>query len=153
MRGCKNSYIKSQCTYISAFFKWMVDEEILERNPCNKITDIKCEKRIMFPYSPVEIDRMRGAIGGRNSKRDRAIFEVLLSSGIRREELSNLQIEDVDLKNRNLLVRCGKGGKGRICFISEIAAEYVSIYLKNRKDDNPYLFVTETGKSMSTFGI
>lgn len=153
MRGCKNSYIKTELAKISAFFRWMTEEEMIDRNPCNKIADVKCEKEILFPYSPVEIDRMRHAIKGRQALRDRAIIEVLLSSGIRREELCNLQIADVDLKTRNVLVRRGKGGKGRMCFMSEIAAEYVSKYLQTRKDTSPYLFIPEGGYQLSVDGV
>ena len=150
-RGSKNRHVESQRAYVSAFFGWMYSEELIDKNPCAKIRPIKVEKEIRFPFSQVEIDRMRAAC---YRPMYRALFETLLSSGIRRMEACNLLISDVDLEKKVLHVRQGKGSKDRIVYISEVAAEHIKIYLDKRNDDNEELFVgIRTKEKLTEAGI
>ena len=147
--GASNRYIENQRAYISARFQWMVAEDIIEKNPCAKIKPIKCEKIRRLPFSEVQIDRLRSAC---DTLKKRAMIEVLLSSGVRCEELVNLDIEDVDIRNRTLIVRDGKGGKDRVTYISELAAEHLEAYLNTRKDSHPELFQNRYGNRYETTG-
>lgn len=72
--------------------------------------------------------------------RDKAVIEMLFSTGLRVSELCNLKMSDVNLNKDEFTVR-GKGSKLRIVFLSEEAREAVGNYLKKRTDMNPYLFV------------
>lgn len=73
--------------------------------------------------------------------RDRAIVELLFSSGLRVSELVNLNRDHINLKRREFMVR-GKGQKDRPVFISKGAAEHVSAYLDSRTDSLPALFLS-----------
>lgn len=73
--------------------------------------------------------------------RDRAIVELLFSSGLRVSELVNLNRDHINLKRREFMVR-GKGQKDRPVFISKGAAEHVSTYLGSRTDNLPALFLS-----------
>ena len=83
--------------------------------------------------------------------RDRAIMEVLYSSAIRRTELLQLSVFDVDTRRGSLLVRLGKGGKGRLVPLGERACAWVDKYLQQvRPDlvvgvDAGILFLTQHG--------
>lgn len=103
-----------------------------------------------LPFNDVEIDKLRSVC---KTPKRRAVIEVLLSSGVRCEELTNLDIGDVDMRNRTLLVRNGKGGKDRIVYISEVAAEHLERYLSTRKDSSVELFRTQQGERYSCSGI
>lgn len=72
--------------------------------------------------------------------RDRAILELLYSSGLRVSELTNLNRDHINLKRMEFMVR-GKGQKDRPVFISPEAAEWITYYLDARKDKSPALFV------------
>lgn len=72
--------------------------------------------------------------------RDKAIVELLFSTGLRVSELVKLKKEDVHLKRDEFTVR-GKGGKSRVVFISEQSRFWLKRYLDARKDMNEYLFV------------
>jgi integrase/recombinase XerD len=61
--------------------------------------------------------------------RDRTIMEMLYSSGIRRQELINLTVDDVNLESRLLTIRQGKGGKDRVVPLGRIAARFLETYL------------------------
>ena len=71
--------------------------------------------------------------------RDRAIVELLFSSGLRVSELVNLNRDHINLKRREFMVR-GKGQKDRPVFISKSAAEHISAYLEARTDNLPLYF-------------
>jgi site-specific recombinase XerD len=77
--------------------------------------------------------------------RDRAILELLFSSGLRVSELVGLDREHINLKRREFMVR-GKGQKDRPIFISPEAAKWVDHYLQKREDNTKPLFVRYSGK-------
>ena len=73
--------------------------------------------------------------------RDKAILELLFSTGLRVSELINLKRDNVNIKKDEFTVT-GKGRKSRIVFISEQAKYWLKKYLEARGDVNPYLFVS-----------
>jgi len=92
-------------------------------------------------------------------KRNRAILELLYSSGIRRKELGQLDIYDVDIKRRQMFIREGKGGRDRMVPIGEHAAiwlkKYIDIvrirYLKDVREKA--LFLTVRGQRISLYSV
>lgn len=149
-KGCQNRSIENQRANISAFFQWMFTEEIIQRNPCAKIAPIKCEEKVRLPFTAVQLDALRLAC---RSEKERAMIEVLVSSGIRCEELTNLEVGDIDIRNRTVLVRNGKGGKSRKTFMSDVASDHLEKYLNERKDTQTTLFLARTGDKYSPRGI
>lgn len=89
-----------------------------------------------------EIERMLEAISGdkESDLRDRAIIELLFSSGLRVSELVNLNRDNVNTERREFMVR-GKGKKDRPVFISKNAAEQIENYLNARQDSLVPLFI------------
>jgi integrase/recombinase XerD len=87
--------------------------------------------------------------------RDRTILEILYSSGIRKDEINNLTIRDVDYQDGLIKVNNGKGGKDRFVPIGRIACRYLENYIKsvrpelmiNKAED--HLFLTMRGSRMS----
>lgn len=80
--------------------------------------------------------------------RDRAIIELLFSSGLRVSELVNLNRDHINLSRREFMVR-GKGQKDRPVFISKKAAEHVEAYLRARTDNLPALFLSYSKANQS----
>lgn len=78
--------------------------------------------------------------------RDRAILELLYSSGLRVSELVSLDTAHINLKRREFTVR-GKGQKDRPVFISQQAADWVQLYIDTREDALPALFISYGGKA------
>lgn len=84
--------------------------------------------------------------------RDRAILEVLYSAGMRRQELADLTVGDVDLNQGYLRIERGKGGKGRVVPLGSVAGDWVRKYLLairpelvRGKADSGWLFVSKSG--------
>ncbi len=72
--------------------------------------------------------------------RDKAILELLFSTGLRVSELASLKVEDVNLKQDEFTV-VGKGQKHRVVFLSDRAKKAVRTYLDKRRDTSPFMFV------------
>ena len=90
--------------------------------------------------------------------RDRAIFMLMLRCGLRVEEVANLSPKDLDLRRRKITVAEGKGGKGRVVYISNDAFDALIHYLNVRPSSRAKkLFLVEkgpyTGKAISVRGI
>lgn len=149
-RGVSNVTLENTRSYISPFFQWLSNEEIIARNPAAAVNSIKCPKKIKLPFSEVELDAMRGAC--RNEK-DRAVLEMLVSTGVRISELSMMNIEDIDFSALTVHVRHGKGNKERRTYTTKIAALYLQRYLESRKDKSNILFTNLKGERMTTFGF
>jgi site-specific recombinase XerD len=87
-----------------------------------------------------------------NGLRDRAIIELLFSSGLRISELVGLDRDHINLKRREFMVR-GKGQKDRPIFVSGEAASWIDLYLKKRQDNAKPLFIRFSGsKKVDTSG-
>lgn len=145
LRTCENYR-----SYLSAFYIWMEKEEIITRNPMNKISPIKFTQEVKTPFSDVEIDTIRMNC---KNKRDRAIIELLLSSGIRVSELAHLKINDVDFVNKSILIREAKGGKQRVVYITDICLTHLKEYIKSRNDNYDCLFITRNKTAMTKDSI
>ena len=124
--------------FLNSFYNYCVANGLLYKNPILKIDRIKQVKKIKQPFSVTEIIYLREAI---DNLRDKAIFELLLSSGMRVGELVSLDHKDVDFNNRTVIVH-GKGNKEREVFFNELAKVNILRYLESRNDTNPALFVT-----------
>jgi site-specific recombinase XerD len=109
--------------------------------PAERIELAKVTERTLDLITPLELSRLLDVPKGTDLKsvRDKAILELLFSTGLRVSELCSLT-RDIDLDSDELSIR-GKGGKVRVVFISEDAKKYVKDYLKMRKDMKEALFV------------
>ena len=124
---------------IRSFFKWLYEEEYISKDPS---TRIKSERNCSKPktaFKDTQIEALRMAC---DTKRTRAIVDLLYSSGIRISECTGLNVSDVDLDSREIIVY-GKGEKWRTTFIDAPAVVSLKTYLASRSDDNPALFVSE----------
>ena len=128
---------------LRAFLKYLQKIDITSLAP-NKIELAKQEGRQVHALDEDELDRLREApleAGGLIGKRDKAIIELLFSTGMRVSELAALKIESVNLKKDEFTVK-GKGSKHRVVFLSDEARKAIKEYLSARKDMSPFLFVS-----------
>lgn len=121
---------------LKSFFKFCGGEGYTKNIPTLNIKSIKKEKRIKKAFSETELERLRE---GATNKRDRALIDVLYSTGARASEVSNMNISDI---NNDEIIVFGKGEKERVCYLNARAKLSVEEYLKTRTDDNNALFVS-----------
>ena len=125
-------------TPIRLFFKFLQNEEFIVKGPCSSIKPVKEPKREKKPLTEEQVEMLRDCM---LSKRDRAILEFFLSTGCRVAEVGNVKIADIDFINKTLLV-IGKGNKERRVYFTERCKRALLNYLKERKDNTEYLFVS-----------
>lgn len=125
---------------LRAFLKFLRKRDIPAISP-EKIELAKLPERSLDLITPAELDRLIAAADGVDERglRDRAILELLFSTGLRVSELCSLD-SDLDLSRDEFSVR-GKGDKVRVVFLSSAAKDAVRAYLKARKDMEEALFV------------
>jgi site-specific recombinase XerD len=114
--------------------------------PADKIELARTKRPQVTFLTPEELERLASQpkLATLNGLRDRAIIELLFSSGLRVSELVNLDRDHINLKRREFMVR-GKGQKDRPIFISEDAAKWISDYLEKRQDNSKPLFIRYSG--------
>ncbi|MEM9336899.1 MAG: site-specific tyrosine recombinase/integron integrase [Patescibacteria group bacterium] len=136
---------------LRAFLKYLRKRGIESLNP-ERIELAKVPDRSLDLISPAELDRLMKApdVSTEVGLRDKAILELLFSTGLRISELCGLYIEDVDLTRDEFSVR-GKGDKIRVVFLSDAAKEAIKKYLKERKDMSDGLFI-QYGKNAKNAG-
>lgn len=125
---------------IRAFLKYLTRQEV-KTLPAERIELAKVSQRELDLITPDELGRLLKSPDGNDLKnlRDRAILELLFSTGLRVSELCSLT-SDIDLHSDELSIR-GKGGKVRVVFLSDAAKDAVKKYLDARKDMSDALFV------------
>ncbi len=126
---------------IKTFFTWLVDEEILLKNPAARIKQVKLPKRLPKALTALELEALREAC---ETLRERALVEVLYSTGCRLSEVSNMTKGKVDWSTCSLSV-IGKGNKERIVYLNPKATYHLERYLEEcEEDDNnsEYIFTT-----------
>lgn len=139
MSHLKATTLATKLNVLSSFFDWLVQEDELLKNPCNKINAIKVPLELRDALSIIELEKLRNAC---EDERQRALIEFLYSTGCRLDEVRKLDIKDIDWNTGFVKVN-GKGNKDRRVFLSEKALYYLQLYLDTRKDDCPALFATQ----------
>jgi len=126
---------------LRSFLKWCLKNDFEVMSP-EKIELPKISERQVKFLTGKEVDRLLSAPSLSNivGKRDKAILEVLFSTGLRVSELVSLNRDNVDIKRREFGV-VGKGGRARVVFLSSRAASYLDEYLKARDDNFKPLFI------------
>lgn len=126
---------------LRSLLKYCAKRDIATLAP-EKIELADTPERELMVLEPDEIERLLGAPSSTSivGKRDRAIVNILFSTGLRLQELATLNRDDVNKDTGEFSVR-GKGGKIRIVFLSDAARHSITTYLDTRADSDAALFV------------
>lgn len=129
---------------IRVFYDYLKYEERVDlTNPVKRNRRLRVPKPLPRSLRDQEVEKLFGVI---KSKRDIAMFKLMLRCGLRVEEVSNLTLGAIDLKRRRLIVQQGKGGKGRVVYISSDAHDALKVYLKLRcRNRTKRVFLVEKG--------
>lgn len=150
VRGLSNVSIENIRTNLNAFYRWMTNEEYISKNPCAGISPIKCHVEIKQPFSIVEQDALKNHC---DTLKERAMIEVLLTSGVRVSELTSLDVADIDYTNKSVHIRHGKGDKERYTYINDLALSYLVKYLTDSGIETGPLFLNQRKGRYTSAGI
>ena len=130
----------SQCrklTAIKTFFGYLAKIKYLPFNPATEIEFPKEGDRLpkhILTHKEVELIFSMVDISNHYGIRDRAMLEVIYSTGIRRAEVARLKVKDLDLSRTMVMVRAGKGLKDRFIPLGQRAKAWVELYLAESRD-------------------
>ena len=144
---------------VKNYFKFLERNNMISENPTNDITGLKTPKKMPRVLSEEDIDKLLNIeLKDAYSYRNKAMLELMYSSGLRVSELLDLRISNIDF-NMNLVRVFGKGSKERIIPMDDIATkylfEYINLYrntlLKNNVTD--LVFINSRGSKLSRQGF
>jgi len=145
---------------IRTFFRFLVQEGILETNPVEDLESPKVAKTLPEILTLKEIEQIleQPNLQTPLGMRDRAILEMLYATGMRVSELTHLPTHQVNLEGGYVLLY-GKGSKERVVPLGSEAIKWVTLYLKEscgilaKGKESPFLFINRSGKGMSRQGL
>lgn len=145
-----NAYYRA----LKTFFNWLVAEGFLTKSPMQNIKPPKVDKKIIRPFSPKDIEDILLLCSGNKflDLRNRSIVLLFMDTGLRLEELSNIQLKDINFDQETIKVM-GKGAKERIVRMGKSTQKAMVKYLLKRDDSYTCLWVTEERKPIRRAGI
>ena len=123
-------------TALPSFFAWLETTDVVLVNPCVGVPLPKLEDRLpRCVLTAGEVNRILAQpdMATHQGKRDRALLEMLYSSGLRLAEMAALSVHDLDLSGGFVRVARGKGGRGRVAPLGTSAVEALRAYLGTRR--------------------
>lgn len=141
-------------TTFRGFYKYLEIENIIKENPILSISQPKMKKTLPKVLSISDVDNILNInLNDKYDYRNKAMLELMYSTGVRITELINIKIHDLNINNCTLKVM-GKGSKERIIPVGDIALKYVKLYIENYrsefiKKNTDYLFLNSRGTLMT----
>jgi site-specific recombinase XerD len=159
-RGAAASTVARKLASLRSLFRVLRDQGDVEQNPAELLSAPKRPKRLPRVLRPDQVSQLLDRIPATTplELRDRALFELAYASGLRAEELVNLDVQSVDFDAEEVRVE-GKGGKTRVVPAGEHALHSVGRYLERGRqalragDDERALFLSKSGRRLSTSDV
>ncbi len=156
-QGSSGTSLQRNLSAIRAFYRYLLKQGIVKNNPAEGIIAPKTGKKLP---KVLDVDQTAQLVAINDDDplaiRDKAMLELIYSSGLRLSELTGLNLADVDYGDR-LVTVTGKGKKTRTLPIGQHAMNALRDWLKFRKnyaaDDELALFVSQRGKRISTRSV
>ncbi|KUO63326.1 recombinase XerD [bacterium BRH_c32] len=159
--GLGSSTVARYISALKGFFKFLMKNEYIAKNPMMKIPPVKRKKTLPDVLSFQEIELILNSADGDDirGKRDKALLELFYSSGLRISELINLTVNNVFVKEEMVRV-LGKGSKERLVPVGSSALICIKDYLlnsrphlENKLTSENILFLNSRGKKLSRMGV
>ena len=151
-KGLANRSINRKISSLNSYYKFLLKIKEIDTNPLVKHKALKVHKKVQIPFSQNEVKIVLDDFEFDPSfegRRDRLVIEIFYSTGIRRSELIQLQLKDVDTANKTLKV-LGKRNKERFLPLLESTIINIEQYKEERNNleiikDTSFLFLTKKG--------
>ncbi len=158
-----NNYIRDKMLNLGQFFYYLLEQNKILRNPFDKF---KLPKRpLLLPKNILSEEKMFALINAPEtlnfptSLRDKAMIEIVYSSALRRGEVVNLTIQDIDLSNRQVFIKLGKSRRDRILPLGVSAVLAIKNYLEKsrtlwlKSSKEKHLFLTINGEPLKKYSM
>jgi len=157
--GLKGRSIQRELSSIRGLFQYLIREGVMKNNPAKQVSAPRGEQRLPKTCDAEQIGRLLDHSSSDDELlvRDLAMFELMYSSGLRLAELVSINLTDLDIGQRQLIVT-GKGNKTRYLPIGSRAVEAIRRWLRIRLnffrvEDHEALFISRLGKRISARNV
>lgn len=136
IHNIQDTTMHSKRLYLLSVFSYLYKHKKIANNPMDMIDPIKYKVKVKTPLSDEEVERIRMACEeqrGKVSRRNIAMINFMLDTGVRVSELCNINMSDVDFNKKKVLI-LGKGNKERYVYFSDRTKVRLEVYFKDRKD-------------------
>ena len=149
--------ISRKLSSLRTFYKYLVNENIINSNPFLLVSSPKKEKKIPKFISYNNLDEIFNIpdLNDTYGQRERVILEILYGCGVRISELVNIKIKDIDFNEKSILI-FGKGSKERIVYFGDYAHSIIKLYMDDARYDllenikSDYLIVGKNSEKLTT---
>ncbi|MDT0622906.1 tyrosine-type recombinase/integrase [Croceitalea vernalis] len=153
--GISNRTINRKIASLKGYYKFLQKIGVLEKNPLAKHKALKTEKKLEVPFSEIEMDKVLKQIPFEDDfegVRNKLMIELLYATGMRRAELINLKVHDIN-STRTTIKVLGKRNKERIIPLLSSMSLLFNSYLLRRseielQEELPFLFLTKSGHKL-----
>lgn len=152
IKNNKPATVNRKLAGLEQYFNVLTEAGIIENNPAAAVKPVKYQKQAnVEALETKDLYRLRRTFYAEGSKRDIAIFELMVNTGLREAEVCDLQLSDISISDRKgaVVVRSGKGGKYREVPLNAEARRSISAYLETRPNRGSYLFVSNKSNKLS----
>ena len=159
-RGLSTKTVARSISVLRGFYRWLADEGVLPTNPLEDMESPKTTRSLPEVLSLDEVDSLLEQPNSSHpvGMRDKAMLELLYATGLRVSELTNLELNNINLEAGYLIV-LGKGAKQRIVPVGEEALYWLKAYLEESRKRllgnhrSPLAFVSRQGRGITRQGF
>jgi site-specific recombinase XerD len=159
-RACARTTVARKLSVVRSFLRFCEDNGLVESSPAAGVGSPKTPRRLPQVLTPDQAAALLETIGGTRplELRDRALFELIYSSGLRCQEVLDLKLRDVSVGASEVRVK-GKGRKVRVVPVGEIALGALDRYLQQGRSrltsgaETDYLFLSRSGRPLSSSDV
>jgi len=150
-----NKTISRNISALRSFFKYLVSNGSIDKNPMTLVTNPKLDKKLPKYLNYEDTEKLLNAFDNSNyiGLRNSLALEMLYSTGMRVSEISSIKLNDISMDNRNIKVT-GKGNKERFVYFGTKCLDLLNMYLKEsypklNVKGSQYLLLSKTGKKIN----
>lgn len=153
-RGCSPATVHVHYRALKTWFNWLMAEGVIKKHPMQNVKPPRIPDKIVIPFTRDEVGRILTVCSGGTfcDLRMRAIVLTFIDTGLRLQELANIQKSGIDLQEGIIKVM-GKGQKERFVKIGLSTRLAINQYLLRRTDNLPALWLTEERRPITWQGI
>ena len=142
-KTCNGVSINTCYKHIRAWFNWMEARKLIKKSPLAALKTPTLPRTVIKPLTTEQLQSMLACCTPYfNGIRNKALILLIYDSGLRRNEVTNIRLEDIDLK-RGAIKVMGKGARERYVAMGQATRQAIMDYLYLREDSLPWLFVTQ----------
>lgn len=154
--GITNTTVNRKIQALQAYYKFLLKTKQIEKSPLLKHKALKTPQKVQIPFSENEVNLVLNKIifdDNFDGIRDKLVIDLFYTTGIRRAELINLKLQNINLQNQTIKV-VGKRNKERILPMLEILTNQITKYLSYRNEiqqisDKDYFFLLQKGVKLN----